>query len=107
MAFDSDRGPAGGHESNMALIVDSIIGGNRERDLCTGFSTPFRLTLAGAAIRDQAHVGNQIPHSRAVQTPPTRRARETSAGALSIGRYFTRMFDPSMNSDDVVERCMS
>src|SRR2546428_11147274 len=31
----------------MMLTVDSITGGNRERDLRTGFSIPFRLTLAG------------------------------------------------------------
>ena len=30
----------------MMLTVDSITGGNRERDLRTGFSIPFRLTLA-------------------------------------------------------------
>src|SRR5436305_5084222 len=29
------------------LTVDRITGGNRERDLRTGFSIPFRLTLAG------------------------------------------------------------
>ncbi len=35
-------------ESNfeiMALTVDTIVGGNRERDLHTGFTTPPRLTL--------------------------------------------------------------
>src|SRR5205807_1285072 len=31
----------------MVLTVDSITGGNRERDLRTGFSIPFRLTLRG------------------------------------------------------------
>jgi isopentenyl diphosphate isomerase/L-lactate dehydrogenase-like FMN-dependent dehydrogenase len=31
----------------MMLTVDSITGGNRERDLRTGFSIPFRLTLEG------------------------------------------------------------
>ena len=31
----------------MMLTVDSITGGNRERDLRTGFSIPFRLNLAG------------------------------------------------------------
>src|SRR5262245_64811133 len=31
----------------MMLTVDSITGGNRERDLRTGFSIPFRLTLGG------------------------------------------------------------
>ena len=33
----------------MMLTVDSITGGNRERDLRTGFSIPFRLTLGGMA----------------------------------------------------------
>ncbi len=45
------------------LTVDSITGGNRERDLRTGFTIPFRLTLAGMlqfAIR--AHVEHQLPH---------------------------------------------
>ncbi len=47
----------------MMLTVDSITGGNRERDLRTGFSIPFRLTLAGmAAIRDQAGLGDQLLH---------------------------------------------
>jgi len=31
----------------MMLTVDSITGGNRERDLRTGFSIPFKLTFAG------------------------------------------------------------
>ncbi len=31
----------------MMLTVDSITGGNRERDLRTGFSIPFQLTLGG------------------------------------------------------------
>ena len=31
----------------MMLTVDSITGGNRERDLRTGFTIPFRLTLGG------------------------------------------------------------
>ncbi len=33
----------------MMLTVDSITGGNRERDLRTGFAIPFRLTLGGMA----------------------------------------------------------
>src|SRR5262249_34470900 len=31
----------------MMLTVDTITGGNRERDFRTGFSIPLRLTLAG------------------------------------------------------------
>jgi L-lactate dehydrogenase (cytochrome) len=33
----------------MMLTVDSITGGNRERDLRTGFSIPFRLTPSALA----------------------------------------------------------
>ena len=48
----------------MMLTVDSITGGNRERDLRTGFSIPFRLTLGGMLpVRDQADVGHQLPHA--------------------------------------------
>src|SRR5207253_2536360 len=34
-------------QRHRMLTVDSITGGNRERDLRTGFSIPFSLTLAG------------------------------------------------------------
>ena len=43
-----DRAKAAGVQV-MMLTVDSITGGNRERDLRTGFSIPFRLTLAAMA----------------------------------------------------------
>jgi L-lactate dehydrogenase (cytochrome) len=33
----------------MMLTVDSFTGGNRERDLRTGFSIPFKLTFGGIA----------------------------------------------------------
>ena len=60
----------------MMLTVDSITGGNRERDLRTGFSIPFRLTLGRhAAIRDQADVGHQLRHPRTLPAAPARRAR--------------------------------
>ncbi len=46
----------------MMLTVDSITGGNRERDLRTGFSIPFRLSLGGTgAICDQAALGHRLP----------------------------------------------
>ncbi len=45
----------------MMLTVDSITGGNRERDLRTGFSIPFKLNLGRhAAIRDQAGLGAEL-----------------------------------------------
>src|SRR3974390_3055128 len=50
----------------MMLTVDSITGGNRERDLRTGFSIPFRLMLAGMlqfAMKPRWGI-NYITHER-------------------------------------------
>ena len=60
----------------MMLTVDSITGGNRERDLRTGFSIPFKLTLGwNAAVRDQAGMGLELPDSREIQAATTGSAR--------------------------------
>lgn len=46
MTFDLvDRCRTSGFDA-LALTVDTIVGGNRERDLYTGFTTPPKLTLA-------------------------------------------------------------
>ena len=87
----------------MMLTVDSITGGNRERDLRTGFSIPFRLTLAGMlqfAIRPMWSI-NYITHER-FKLPQLDEHVDMRGGALSIGRYFSEMLDPSMNWSDVV-----
>jgi L-lactate dehydrogenase (cytochrome) len=50
----------------MMLTVDSITGGNRERDLRTGFAIPFKLTLAGMvqfAIKPMWGI-NYVTHER-------------------------------------------
>src|SRR5690242_6829893 len=88
----------------MMLTVDSITGGNRERDLRTGFSIPFRLTLAGMlqfAIKPMWGI-NYAKHER-FKLPQLDGHVDISGGSLSIGRYFTEMLDPSMNWDDVAE----
>jgi len=88
----------------MMLTVDSITGGNRERDLRTGFSIPFRLTLAGMlqfAIKPMWAV-NYLTHEK-FKLPHLDDHVDMSGGAMSIGRYFTEMLDPSMNWDDVAK----
>ncbi len=88
----------------MMLTVDSITGGNRERDLRTGFSIPFRLTLAGImqfALKPMWGI-NYATHEK-FRLPQLDEHIDMSGGALSIGRYFTEMLDPSMNWDDVTE----
>jgi L-lactate dehydrogenase (cytochrome) len=86
----------------MMLTVDSITGGNRERDLRTGFSIPFRLTLAGMlqfAIKPVWGI-NYVTHER-FRLPQLDEHVDMSGGALSISRYFTEMLEPSMTWDDV------
>jgi L-lactate dehydrogenase (cytochrome) len=88
----------------MMLTVDSITGGNRERDLRTGFSIPFRLTLGGMfqfAIKPMWAI-NYLTHER-FKLPQLDEHVDMSDGAMSIGRYFTEMFDLSMNWNDVAE----
>lgn len=86
----------------MMLTVDSITGGNRERDLRTGFSIPFRLTLAGMlqfALKPRWGL-NYVTHEK-FRLPQLEEHVDMSGGAMSIGRYFTEMLDPSMNWNDV------
>jgi L-lactate dehydrogenase (cytochrome) len=88
----------------MMLTVDSITGGNRERDLRTGFSIPFRLTLSGMlqfALRPMWGI-NYLTHE-GFKLPQLDEHVDMSGGAMSIGRYFTEMLDPSMNWTDVAE----
>jgi L-lactate dehydrogenase (cytochrome) len=88
----------------MFLTVDSITGGNRERDLRTGFSIPFRLTTAGMlqfAIHPMWGI-NYLTHER-FRLPQLDEHVDMSGSALSIGRYFTEMLDPSMSWNDVAE----
>jgi L-lactate dehydrogenase (cytochrome) len=88
----------------MMLTVDSITGGNRERDLHTGFSIPLKLTPAAIvqfAMKPMWAI-NYATHER-FRLPQLDEHIHMSSGALSIGRYFTEMLDPSMNWDDVAE----
>jgi L-lactate dehydrogenase (cytochrome) len=88
----------------MMLTVDSITGGNRERDLRTGFSIPFRLTPRGMmqfAIKPRWGI-NYLTHER-FKLPQLDAHVDMSGSAVSIGRYFTEMLDPSMNWGDVAE----
>ena len=88
----------------MMLTVDTITGGNRERDLRTGFSIPFKLSLTGLfqfAVRPMWGI-NYLTHPK-FSLPQLDEYVDMSGGALSIGRYFTEMLDPTMPWDDVAE----
>jgi L-lactate dehydrogenase (cytochrome) len=88
----------------LMLTVDSITGGNRERDLRTGFSIPFRLTPGGMlqfAIKPRWAL-SYLSHEK-FRLPQLDEHVDMGGGAMSIGRYFTEMLDPSMNWNDVGE----
>jgi len=88
----------------LMLTVDTITGGNRERDLRTGFAIPLKLTLGGMlqfAIKPQWAL-NYFTHER-FKLPQLDKHVDMGSGAMSIGRYLTEMLDPSMTWDDVAE----
>ncbi|GAC07811.1 MAG: alpha-hydroxy-acid oxidizing protein [Alteromonadaceae bacterium] len=88
----------------MMLTVDSITGGNRERDLRTGFSIPFKLNLKGLwEFASKPLWGiNYVTHEK-FSLPQLEAHIDMKGGASSIGGYFTEMLDPSMNWQDVAE----
>lgn len=88
----------------IMLTVDSITGGNRERDLRTGFAIPLRLTLSGMlefALKPKWAI-NYFTHER-YRLPQLETHVDMSGGASSIGDYFTKMLDPSMSWNDVAQ----
>jgi L-lactate dehydrogenase (cytochrome) len=88
----------------MMLAVDSITGGNRERDIRTGFAIPFKLTLSSMlqfAIKPRWAI-DYLRHDK-FSLPQLDEHINMGGGVMSISRYFTEMLDPSMNWDDVSE----
>jgi L-lactate dehydrogenase (cytochrome) len=88
----------------MMLTVDSITGGNRERDKRTGFSIPFRLTLGGMmqfALKPMWGI-NYVTHEK-FALPQLAGHVDMGAGAVSIGKYFTDMLEPTLNWDDLAQ----
>ena len=86
----------------MMLTVDTITGGNRERDLKTGFSIPFKLSLNGILqfVIKPMWALNYLTHEE-FSLPQLDDHVDMSDGPISIGKYFTEMLDPCMNWDDV------
>ena len=98
-----ERAKAGGLRI-MMLTVDSITGGNRERDLRTGFTIPFRLNMQGViqfATRPKWAL-DYMTHEK-FRLPQLESHVDLGSGAMSIGDYFTKMLDQSMNWRDVAE----
>ncbi len=91
----------------LALTVDTITGGNRERDLRTGFTIPPRLTLASMlsfathpmwGINYLTKPKFRLPHLEEYVS-------EGTSVNTSIGQYFSTMLDQSMNWNDAERLC--
>ena len=86
----------------LALTVDTITGGNRERDLQTGFTSPFRLTLkslASFALHPRWAFG-YLTHEKFSLPQLSGHLKEGTNVAISVGDYFSSMLDQSMSWKD-------
>tara|TARA_B100000029_G_scaffold9486_2_gene10414 strand:- start:333 stop:1481 length:1149 start_codon:yes stop_codon:yes gene_type:complete len=91
----------------LALTVDTITGGNRERDLRTGFTSPPKFTLNSFfsyickpmwAINYLTKPKFELPHLQDY-------VGEGTNIAISIGEYFSTMLDQSVNWADAEKLC--
>ena len=86
----------------LALTVDTITGGNRERDLKTGFTSPPKLSLS-SALSFATHPGwtlNYLLREKFSLPQLESHVQEGSNISVSVGDYFSKMLDQSMNWND-------
>ncbi len=91
----------------LALTVDTITGGNRERDHHTGFTSPPRLSPQ-SLFSFAAHPSwafNYFAHGGFELVELKSHVREGSNVAVSVGDYFSTMLDQSMNWADAEALC--
>jgi len=83
----------------IALTVDTIVGGNRERCKRTGFTSPPRLTAASMAsfAAHPAWALNYFGREKFELTNLKDHVTEGSNVALSVADYFNTMLDQSMD----------
>ena len=89
----------------LALTVDTIVGGNRERDLVTGFTSPPRLTpgsLASFALHPR-WTWNYLFRESFELSQLKHYIGEGSSLSISVADYFSKMLDQSMSWDDAAE----
>lgn len=88
----------------MMLTVDRTTGGNRERELRSGFSIPLRLTLGAMlqfAVKPVWGI-NYLMHER-FELPQLDAHVDMNAGPVSIGRRINEILEPAMSWDDASE----
>ena len=93
-----DRCKAANFDS-LALTVDTIVGGNRERDLYTGFTTPPRLTLKSllSFMTHPSWAFNYFTHEKFELSQLKDYVKEGSKLSITVADYFNVMMDQSMD----------
>tara|TARA_B100000029_G_C17474655_1_gene923236 strand:- start:2 stop:1156 length:1155 start_codon:yes stop_codon:yes gene_type:complete len=83
----------------LALTVDTIVGGNRERDIYTGFTYPIKLSLKSMlsfGLKPSWGI-NHLFHKKFELSQLKDHIAEGTSIAVSVGEYFTKMCDQSLN----------
>lgn len=93
----------------LALTVDTIVGGNRERDLVTGFTSPPRLTPRSVLsfVAHPAWTANYLFREPFELSNLKDHIPEGSNVSVSVSDYFSSMLDQSMDWEaaaDIRER---
>jgi L-lactate dehydrogenase (cytochrome) len=89
----------------LAVTVDTIVAGNRERDFYTGFTTPPKLTPK-SLISFATHPNwtlNYMFREKFELPQLTSHVKEGTDVKVSIGEYFTSLIDQNMNWDTIEE----
>jgi L-lactate dehydrogenase (cytochrome) len=99
-----DRCKEAGFEA-LALTVDTIVGGNRERDLRTGFTSPMRLNGRSllSFFTHPRWAFNYFTHERFELSQLKDHVREGTKVAVSVSEYFGAMLDQSMDWSTAAE----
>ena len=91
----------------LALTVDTITGGNRERDLRTGFTIPpnFNIYSLLDFLIKPMWTFNYLTHEKFELPHLQEFVKEGTNVMTSIGSYFSTMLDQSMNWSDAEKLC--
>ena len=91
----------------MALTVDTIVGGNRERDLRTGFTSPPRLTPASlmSFALHPAWAFNYFTRGKFELSQIKDYMPNGSSVSTSVSDYFSSMLDQTMDWNAAEEIC--
>ena len=89
----------------LALTVDTITGGNRERDLQTGFTSPPRLTPKTllSFLTHPYWTFNYLAHEKFRLPLMENYVKEGSKISITVGEYFSTMLDQSLNWEKASE----